>query len=96
MTLVHIGATASDNSAPCYPVDAWQKLVAAMEAGDSAAVIAITTSTRPTMVPTAKLKTVEPPSMAEAAGDYWRKRGKAPRAFASDASGVPIVAEVRS
>lgn len=86
----YIGATASHNSTPCYRVDAWEKLVAAMERGDGAAIIAITTGTRPEMVPTAQLRDVKrnpPKTMAEAADDYWRKRreaaAKSPAALAS-------------
>lgn len=94
MSQIHIGASADDTVA-CYSPDAWGELLAALSRYDHDAVIRITTTTKPTYVATASLKTVEPASMAGAAAAYWAKRGKAPKARATDASGVPIVLEVR-
>ena len=94
MTHFHIGATTTD-MAPCYSTEAWGDLLAALSRNDHEAVIRITTTAKPHYVATAKLQEVETPSMADAAAAYWAKRGKTPKARATDASGVPIVLEVR-
>lgn len=94
MKHLHIGATTTD-MAPCYALEDWEALLAAMERGDTAAIERITLGARPHYVPTASLKTIEPPSLKDAANAFWSKRGKTPKARATDASGVPIVLEVR-
>lgn len=81
-----IGASASADAAPTYPLEAWDALLSAMDRGDHEAVIRITTGTAPTMIPTAQLRDVKPSppkTMAEAAAAYWAKRGKAPKATAA-------------
>lgn len=98
MTLIHIRATTTE-TAPCYALEDWEALLAAMERGDHEAVLAITTSAKPKLVPIAQLRDVTPPppkTMAEAAAAYWAKRGKgAPKVRATDPSGtIPIVLEV--
>jgi len=48
------------------------------------------------MVPTASLKPVPRSTTKDAAAAFWTKKGKPPRARATDASGDPIVRVVRS
>lgn len=88
-----IGATASASTA-CYALEDWAELLAAMERGDAEAIERITTVARPHYVATAKLQTVEPPSLKDAAAAFWSRRGKAPKAYASDKNGTPIVLQV--
>lgn len=96
MTNIFIEASASVDTAPCHSLDDWERLLAAMERGDSEAVVAITTSVTPKMVPVAQLQEVESPSMADAAAAYWQKRGKAPKARYDGPDETPIVASVRT
>lgn len=89
-----IGATAETGATPCHSLDDWERLIAAWEVGDSEALIRIATSATPKLVPVAQLRDVTPPSMADAASAFWTKRGKPPKARATDRNGVPVVLEV--
>lgn len=94
-TYLCIGATAA-STAPCHSDEDWEALLAAMEAGDAAEIFRITTTAKPRYFLRASLKAVEPPTLKKAADDFWAKRGKTPKARMADASGVPVVASVRT
>lgn len=76
MILLHIGATASDETA-CHSLEDWEALLSAMNAGDHSEVIRLTTTTRPTMVATASLRPIGSDALSEFARQYWARQAAA-------------------
>ncbi len=96
MTHIHIGATRAGGQTPCHTFAEWEALLAAMGRNDSAEIVRITTTTRPTMIAAASLKPVPRPTTKDVAVHYWAKRGQTPKARAAGPDGTPIVASVRT
>lgn len=74
---IFIGASSASDEIACHSFEAWNALLAAMDAGDHEAILRIALNERPEMVPTASLRPVATDALSEFADRYWKQHGAA-------------------